>query len=124
MISGIDFFSNADSATRTRVGSGSSPPRPSNICENTGTMNSNMAVIEMIANPNTTRGYVMADLIVDRNFTSDSKLSANCISTWSRKPPVSPARVMLTMMGGNTLGCCASACESEDPCSTANRTDA
>ena len=64
----------------------------------------------------------MADFILPRSLTSDSKFVASCIMTESRKPPTSPALTMLIMIGGNTRGCFASAADSAVPVSTSLRT--
>ena len=49
MIGTIATFRIADRFTRIWVGSGSSPPRPSNIFANIGTMNSSMPMTARIA---------------------------------------------------------------------------
>ena len=43
-------------------------------------------------------------------------------SAWSRKPPTSPAWIMLIISGGKTLGCLPRASDSAEPVSTSLRT--
>ena len=51
--------------------------------------------------------------LAPQGLTSSSKFSATETRTWSRNPPTSPALTMLIMSGGNTVGCFASAGESD-----------
>ena len=61
----------------------------------------------------------MALLICPWSLTSDSTLSATVSSDLSRKPPVSPARTILTMIGGNReSGSASMASEKDEPPST------
>src|SRR5215218_708711 len=64
----------------------------------------------------------MAERILPRSSTSSSKVSAALTSTWSRKPPISPARTMDTYRRLKVLGCRARAADSEVPFSTSART--
>ena len=64
----------------------------------------------------------MAERILPRSSTSFSKVSATLTSTWSRKPPISPARTIDTYRRLKTLGCLARAADSEVPFSTSART--
>ena len=107
MIGTIATLRKFDRLTRIAVGAGSWPPSEVNSPAKVGTMNSSMPIASRIAMIRTTTGYVIADLTLPRSRTSDSKLSAICTSTLSRKPPTSPARIMLTMSGGKISGCLA-----------------
>jgi hypothetical protein len=64
----------------------------------------------------------MAERILPRRATSFSKVSATLTRTWSRKPPISPARTMETYRRLKTLGWRARAADSEVPFSTSART--
>src|SRR4029453_3819664 len=64
----------------------------------------------------------MAERILPRSSTSFSKVSATFTSTWSRNPPISPARTMDTYRRLKILGCLARAADSEVPFSTSART--
>src|SRR5215211_3242875 len=64
----------------------------------------------------------MAERILPRSSTSFSKVSATLTSTWSRNPPISPARTMDTYRRLKILEWRARAADSEVPFSTSART--
>ena len=63
-----------------------------------------------------------ADLILARRFASFSRFFAIRSSAPSRKPPVSPARIIATISRGNVLSCLAIAADSDRPLSMSRRT--
>ncbi len=104
------------------VGSGRSPPSWLNIFSKIGTMNFRTPVMRMPVNASTITGYVSALLILPRSSASFSKFVAMRSSAPSRKPPVSPARIIATISVGNTLSCLPSATDSAEPPSMSERT--
>ena len=111
-----------EATTRILVGSGRFPPSDANMRSNTGTMKMTTAAPIRSENASTITGYVIAPLILARRFASASYMVAMRASAPSRKPPVSPALIMLTMSGGKTSGCRPSAVDNVTPPCTSIRT--
>src|SRR5256885_506319 len=85
-------------------------------------MKSRTPTIISALNSRTITGYVRALLIFARSAASFSRFVAIRSSASSRKPPVSPARIIAIMMVGKTLSCLPIAADSETPPSTSVRT--
>ena len=86
------------------VAAGSSDPKSSNICENCGITPTSNTATTATTTIKITIGYVTAPFTFECSAFAVSKCVVRRSKQISRLPDISPAAVMLIIIGGNTFG--------------------